>query len=123
MNNLADYFDVLERLKNNTTINLPKGSKINKDAVSLEAGRKRGSIKKGREEFLELIKAIEEAENRANAPKIQYEKLLKKYKVQKKENKRLEEDIANRELMMLERISQLERMKKKHGLTIVNNIE
>jgi hypothetical protein len=35
-----------------------KGSKVNNDNVALEAGRKRGSIKKSRESFLELIGEI-----------------------------------------------------------------
>lgn len=43
---LEEYFDALERLKSNQPINVPKNSKINNDTVALEAGRKRGSIKK-----------------------------------------------------------------------------
>mgnify|MGYP006900717094 CR=1 FL=1 len=43
---LQEYFDALDRLKSNNPTNVPKGSKINNDTVALEAGRKRGSIKK-----------------------------------------------------------------------------
>ncbi|MCY1534120.1 hypothetical protein D9M68_694790 [compost metagenome] len=42
-------------------INVPRESKINNDSVALEAGRKRGSIKKSRGEFLPLIREIREA--------------------------------------------------------------
>ncbi len=43
---LQDYFDALERLKTGKPVNVPKGTKITNDSVSLEAGRKKGTIKK-----------------------------------------------------------------------------
>ena len=52
---LQEYFEALERLKSNNPINVLKNSKINNDSVALEAGRKRGSIKKSREIFAELM--------------------------------------------------------------------
>lgn len=51
---LADYFLALERLK-------ARRAAINNDAVSIEAGRKKGSIKKSRPVFAKLIAAIEAA--------------------------------------------------------------
>lgn len=51
---LADYFQALERLK-------ASRAKINNDAVAIEAGRKKGSIKKSRPVFADLIAAIEAA--------------------------------------------------------------
>ena len=48
MSALNDYYAALERLKANKPEVLPKGSAINNDTVALEAGRKRGSIKKSR---------------------------------------------------------------------------
>ena len=51
---LTDYYKALERLKK-------KKAKINNDAVAIEAGRKKGSIKKSREIFHDLILAIEDA--------------------------------------------------------------
>jgi len=56
---LADYFEALDRLKRGHSINVPKGTKITNDAVSLEAGRGKGSIKKSRPIFVDLIHAIE----------------------------------------------------------------
>ncbi|WP_119686103.1 hypothetical protein [Acinetobacter ursingii] len=54
-----EYDAALERLKANKPIILPKGSAINNDTVAMEAGRKRGSIKKSR--HAALIEAIEQA--------------------------------------------------------------
>jgi len=57
-NSLIDYFDALERLKKGISIHVRKGVKITNDAVALEAGRKKGSIKKSRDSFADLIDAI-----------------------------------------------------------------
>ena len=59
MSALNEYYAALERLKANKPIVLPKGSAINNDTVAMEAGRKRGSIKKSR--HAALIEAIEQA--------------------------------------------------------------
>ncbi|MCH4563882.1 hypothetical protein MKP05_12180 [Halomonas sp. EGI 63088] len=56
-----EYWDALARLKKNEPIHLPKGAKINKQNVALEAGKANASsIRKGRD-FDELIVAIEAA--------------------------------------------------------------
>lgn len=57
MSVLNEYYAALERLKANKPTVLPKGSAINNDTVALEAGRKRGSIKKSR--HAALIEVIE----------------------------------------------------------------
>ena len=38
---LKDYFEALERLKKGKPTNVPKGTRITNDSVSLEAGRKK----------------------------------------------------------------------------------
>ena len=53
-NPLDDYFAALDRLKR-------RRAKINNDAVAIEAGRTKGSIKKSRPVFAELIAAIDAA--------------------------------------------------------------
>ena len=63
MNALNEYYAALERLKANKPTTLPKGSAINNDTVALEAGRKRGSIKKSR--HAALVEAIELAAQQA----------------------------------------------------------
>ena len=43
---IDEYYKALDRLIQNKPINVPIGTKINNDTVALEAGRKRGSLKK-----------------------------------------------------------------------------
>lgn len=59
---LKEYWDALDRLKKCKPLNVPAGGRITNDQVSLEAGLGRGSIKKSRESYRELIAAIEAAE-------------------------------------------------------------
>lgn len=70
MSTIDDYFAALNRLKADKPQRLPKGSAINKDTVALEAGRKRGSIKKSRAEHANLIAAIDEAAQQAGQNEI-----------------------------------------------------
>lgn len=58
---MADYFDALERLIAGDPRVMAKGTKINNDAVALEAGRGKGSIKISRPIFADLIVAIDRA--------------------------------------------------------------
>lgn len=51
---LSDYFAALERLRR-------RKAKINNDTVAIEAGRKKGSIKKSRPQYATLIAAIDAA--------------------------------------------------------------
>jgi hypothetical protein len=60
-NILKDYFEALDRLTRGKPINVPKGTKITNNSVSLEAGRKKGTIKKSRPIFSDLIEAIDAA--------------------------------------------------------------
>jgi len=59
MSNIDDYYSALDRLINNVPVILPLGTKISYDAVSLEAGKSKGSIKKSRLIFTDLIKKID----------------------------------------------------------------
>lgn len=58
---LPDYFEALARLVANTPERVPPGTRITNDAVALEAGRGKGSIKKSRPVFANLIQAIDTA--------------------------------------------------------------
>jgi len=55
-----EYYASLKRLKENKPQRVPKGTAINQDTVALEAGKKRGSIRK-RPGFDQLIADIKEA--------------------------------------------------------------
>lgn len=94
MSALNEYYAALERLKANKPTLLAKGSAINNDTVALEAGRKRGSIKKSR--HAALIKAIELAAQEAGqnilSPTQQVEKAKSKTKAVKTDYEQLKED-------------------------------
>lgn len=65
----ACYWTALDRLKTGCPDIVPKRTRITNDSVSLEAGRKKGSIKKSRPQFSALIAAIDEAANEQARPK------------------------------------------------------
>ncbi|UUT20961.1 MULTISPECIES: hypothetical protein [Pseudomonas] len=71
MSAVNEYREALQRLISNKPINIQKGSAINKDTVALEAGRKRGSIKKSRPEHAQLILEIIAAIPASQTPSIQ----------------------------------------------------
>ena len=75
---LIEYFDALDRLKTGHPVRVIKGTKITNDSVALEAGRGKGSIKKSRIVFAELILAIDEAAaNLTKGSNQEKEKLVK----------------------------------------------
>lgn len=94
MSALNEYYAALERLKANKPTILPKGSAINNDTVALEAGRKRGSIKKSR--HAALVEAIEQAAQQAGqnvlSPTQQIEQAKSKTKAVKSNYEQLQED-------------------------------
>ena len=94
MSVLNEYYAALERLKVNKPTVLAKGSAINNDTVALEAGRKRGSIKKSR--HAALIEAIELAVQQAGQNVLSSTQQIKKAKskitIVKTDYKQLKED-------------------------------
>ena len=65
---LQDYRDALVRLRRGKSENVPKGTKITNDSVSLEAGRKKGTIKRSRPIFKDLIDEINAAAAEQSKP-------------------------------------------------------
>lgn len=63
---LDEYFAALERLRSKKPVRVSVGTRISNDAVALEAGRKKGSIKKSRPTFETLIAAIDVAASEQN---------------------------------------------------------
>ena len=94
MSVLNEYYAALERLTANKPTILTKGSAINNDTVALEAGRKRGSIKKSR--HAALVEAIELAAQEVGqnilSPTQQVEKAKSKTKAVKTDYEQLKED-------------------------------
>lgn len=105
MSALNEYYAALGRLKANKPMVLPKDSAINNDTVALEAGRKRGSIKKSR--HAALIEAIglaaQEAGKNIPSHAQQVEKAKSKTKAVKSEYEQLQEDYEK----LLEKASSL----------------
>jgi hypothetical protein len=66
---LEEYLAALERLKAGNPKIVRKGTKITNDAVSMEAGRRKGSIKKSRGAFADLISSITLAAAEQSSPK------------------------------------------------------
>ena len=94
MSVLNEYYAALERLKANKPTVLAKGSAINNDTVAMEAGRKRGSIKKSR--HAALVEAIDlaaqEAGHNVFSPAQQIEQAKSKTKAIKTDYEQLKED-------------------------------
>jgi hypothetical protein len=77
---LADYFEALERIKKGHPNIISKGTKLTNDSVSVEAGRKKGSIKKSRDLFRDLIAAIAAASAEQGRPVVEQAERLNKVK-------------------------------------------
>ena len=94
MSALNEYYAALERLKANKPTILPKGSAINNDTVALEAGRKRGSIKKSRHAALieEIELAAQQVGQNVLSPTQQIEQAKTKTKAVKSDYEQLKDD-------------------------------
>ena len=98
---MTDYYAALERLKKR------KGARINNDTVAIEAGRKKGSIKKSRPQFTELIAAIDTANVATARPKLGLNERLNRAKGDAKDlQAQLDESLA-RELALLRQVFSL----------------
>ena len=122
---IDEYYKALDRLIQNKPINVPIGTKINNDTVALEAGRKRGSIKKSREIFSDLIDEIDKISQEKEFPEKENKLKIEKLKNKANDYRTLYEEVLNRELMLIERIkfleSELEKFKSKK-LHFANNV-
>lgn len=109
MSAINEYREALQRLIANKPINIPTNSAINKDTVALEAGRKRGSIKKSRTEHTQLISEIEAAASISRNtdrtdPTIKHEKQkhLKNKAIQDRDNIKKAYELALTKIISLE---------------------
>jgi hypothetical protein len=109
---ISEYEAALQRLIENTSQRVPPGTKITNDAVALEAGRGKGSIKKKREGFDGLILKI-----KAAAAKQKQDNNVKPNKASEKLFKDLYHESLARELMLISQIDELNR-----SLATINNV-
>lgn len=116
---LTDYFEALERLKRGKPINVAKGSKITNDSVSLEAGRKKGTIKKSRPIFSDLIKAIDVAAAAESKPGDEMKGRLDEARREAERYRKLWEEALCREVALVKQLwdERQEWAKEKEALT------
>lgn len=101
---LKDYFEALERLKTGKPVNVPKGTKITNDSISLEAGRKKGTIKKSRPVFSELIDAIDAAAKAEATPRDETRNRLVEAKAEAARYRVLWEEALGREVSLVKQL-------------------
>jgi hypothetical protein len=116
---LNEYFEALERLKKGRPLNVPKGSKITNDNVSLEAGRKKGTIKKSRPVFKALIDAIDAAAAEKAEPENATKTALEAAKAIASRDRTLWEEAVAREISMFYQLEKAQQQwaKEKAALT------
>ncbi len=101
---LAEYFRALNRLKEGHPERIPKGARINNDNVALEAGRGRGSIKKSRSVFKDLIEAIDAAAAEQISPEKQMTQRLERTKGEAQSYREKWEQALCREISLLQEV-------------------
>lgn len=106
---LNDYFEALERLKEGNPTRVPKGTLITNDAVSLEAGRVKGSIKRSREVFADLIVAIDLAYGEQTKDKKKRQEKVDKAKSNANDFRQKFEAAIAREMSLLREVFQLKK--------------
>ena len=116
---LKDYFEALERLKREKPVNVPKGTKITNDSVSLEAGRKKGTIKRSRPIFSELIEAIDAAAKAEAKPRDEIRERLDDAKAEVGRYRALWEEALAREVSLVKQLwdEREARAKEREALT------
>lgn len=101
---IDDYFAALERLIKNKPLRIPKGYVINNDNVALEAGRTKGSIKRSRAVFHDLIERIKQVKDCQVSPTLEFKRTIENQKQKLKRYKLDNEAQFKRELMLLDEI-------------------
>ncbi|AMV44269.1 hypothetical protein [Paraburkholderia caribensis] len=106
---LGEYFAALERLKEGRPQKAPIGTKISNDAVAIEAGRGKGSIKKSRALFADLIRAIDDAAQAERDPTKDQKAKLERTRNDAKDYRLRYEAALARELSLLRELYDLKK--------------
>jgi len=106
-------YNALDRLVKGKPTIVAKSAKINNDNVALEAGRKKGSIKKTRPTFEPLIDAIKAANEKLSKNSNQDKIKLIKAKDESLKYKALWEESLAREISLIHENSELKTQVKK----------
>lgn len=110
MTAIDDYSAALKRLKKGQPKVVPKGTKITNDSVALEAGRGKGSIKKSRPIFADLIKAIDHAATEQAQPRNEEKMQLVKTKSSAHQFRRNWEAALAREVSLLKELYETKKL-------------
>lgn len=102
---LKDYFEALERLKKGRPRRVPKGTKITNDSVSLEAGRKKGTIKRSRPIFQDLIGSINAAAAEKASPEDEAKQQWAAAKADAAKYRALWEEALTREVSLVKQLA------------------
>lgn len=113
---MIDYYEAMHRIISGTPAIVPKDAKLNLDNVALEAGRVKGSIKRGRPVYAKLIEEIHNRAGTMEGKKSLGSKALadaklsaQKARLKSKTHERLYKDAIARELMLLRQIDELKK--------------
>lgn len=109
---ITEYFDALARLQAGRPTRVPKGTTISNDSVALEAGRGKGSIKKSRPVFLDLIHAISVSAAAQSSSPIEQKQQVK-FEKMKAEANRYRNDLETVTGSLVSRIYEIHELKKK----------
>jgi hypothetical protein len=101
---LDEYFKALDRLKKGKPLRVALGTKITNDAVSLEAGRKKGTIKKSRPVFADLIAAIQAVVDVEPSPQEIQKEQLSRAKAEAEKYRILWEEALIREVSLVKQL-------------------
>ena len=101
---LQDYRDALARLIRGKPENVPKGTKITNDSVSLEAGRKKGTIKRSRPIFKDLIDDIKAAAAEQLKPEDAQKARIDQLKAEVSKYRTLWEEALTREVSLVKQL-------------------
>lgn len=118
---ITEYFDALARLQTGRPLRVPKGTKISNDAVALEAGRGKGSIKKSRPAFVGLIQAINDSVAKQSTPSIEQKQNARFDRV-KAEALRNRKDLDAATASLVSRLYEIHELKKKIR-TLENDVQ
>lgn len=113
---LVEYYNALDRLINKKPIRIPKSAKINNDNVALEAGRKKGSIKKSRPIYEDLIIAIKAANEKEGESTNQEKAKYLKAKEDSQKYKILWEESLAREISLIHENAELKAKLRKYEI-------
>jgi hypothetical protein len=107
MSAIDDYKAALRRLKEGAPERVPAGTRITNDAVALEAGRGKGTIKKCRDGFADLISDIQEAAKIQQGQTPAEKKAIKEATKNNENYKKMYEGALSREIALVREIFKL----------------